>query len=321
MAIEIAEMRVHPARDVRVERLLDDVGVKWTFIQAYRLDAIDKRKSLGNQSRLISLQDETVELYAEAYRRGEEFPAIVVCAQSGSSLTVSPDGNHRISAAERAGLKHVPAYVTSEPSKLQFLSLTYRLNVEARHGLQITMNDRLSHAAHLVSVAGLTKQAAADVMGIPERRLGEFINIREAEARLRGLGAPVPKRSNDLRRLASVKSDVPLAALARVASAIPTTAFGDLVTKVNKARSDQEAVSVIQSTVALEKQQRAGLPVSPKTQSAYYILNQVCNRISKLPSKEQVESMPTDLKPVIRSRLDDRATALMEIADWLRTAD
>lgn len=306
-------------RDRKVEDLLEEVGVRWSFVPAYPLASIDRKKSLQNQSRLIALQDDTVDIYAESFRRGDEFPPIVVCSQSGSHLTVVADGNHRCASADKAGRKYLPAYVIGEPTKLQFLSLTYRLNVEAHHGLQPTMNDRLAHAAHLVAVAGITKQAAAQVMGVPERRLSDYMGMREAEARLRKIGAPVPNRVNDLRRLASVKSDAALAALARSASSVPATVLGDLVTAVNKTRSDADAVSLVHDTVNREKEQRAGLPVASSIPSAYASLSQVCNRVSKLPTREMVDAMPVELKPVIRARVEDRAMALMEIADWLST--
>jgi hypothetical protein len=63
--------------DAKIEEYLDKKGVKWDFHPKVERDQFDTEKSLRNQARFQALDEKRVDTYAEAMKRGDEFPPVI----------------------------------------------------------------------------------------------------------------------------------------------------------------------------------------------------------------------------------------------------
>jgi disulfide oxidoreductase YuzD len=127
----------------QTEQWLDSIGVKYQKLNL-RLASIDVEKSLRNQARVGEpVNKDVVAVYAEAYRKGDVFPPIIVF-DDGHKLVTVADGNHRTQAALSVGLEQHPAYLVEQPTPAQQARMLYEANL--RHGLPSSLPDRLHHA-------------------------------------------------------------------------------------------------------------------------------------------------------------------------------
>src|SRR5215471_8296487 len=96
--------------DPKAEALLNRLGVPWELVTV-NTNLIDDQASARNQARLSAVLDQDrVEEYAEAMRRGDTFPALVGHAL-GDGAFVLEGGNHRLAAAKRARRTSVMLYL------------------------------------------------------------------------------------------------------------------------------------------------------------------------------------------------------------------
>jgi hypothetical protein len=143
--------------DPKIEKILDDYGVRYELIRDVPTTRINREESLANQARFSALNLSVVAQYRRDLRNGDIFPAIVV------HNDIIVDGNHRWRAHSDEGLA-LAAYVLdadTEPDLVQ--KLTFKLNKP--HGLNLSMDEKLAHAAYFVE-AGMSHADAAQEMGI-----------------------------------------------------------------------------------------------------------------------------------------------------------
>ncbi len=88
-----------PGGDVKIEDYLEGKGVTWVFKPGVSPEEFDQDKSLHNQARFVPVDDERVQTYTEAMRRGDRFPPVIA---HGAKRLVIADGNHRLLAASKA---------------------------------------------------------------------------------------------------------------------------------------------------------------------------------------------------------------------------
>lgn len=238
-----------------VEAWLDERHVKWMFDGALPLRKVDAIASMANQARLEPLNEEVVDRYAADMERGDQFPPIVVnkvTTKRGTRL-VLVGGNHRLAAAGRANVATLPAYVVeAEPEMV--VRLTFEDN--RRHGLPPGEEERLFQASHLVA-NGYTYAAAADVCGVAVGKVQRFIATRETDERAKRLSVrgwtKAPKTSRW--RLGMIRSDPVFQAAATLAidGLFSNSVVMELVTKINAARSEEEAFGVIASEEEVQR--------------------------------------------------------------------
>src|SRR5579872_887678 len=93
----------------------------------------------GTQTR-FALNPEIVAEYAEAMKRGDKFPPVIVFGN------ILADGFHRVAAAKQAGLKDIAADVR-KGTKTDALKFALKANVD--HGARLTNADK----RHKVEIA------------------------------------------------------------------------------------------------------------------------------------------------------------------------
>ncbi len=97
-------------RDQKTEDLLDDLGLSYK-LQWLAMELVDVKKSLRNQVRLKPVEEDLVNQYVEAMKRGAEFPAGAGHLERGQLIV--DDGNDLLVAAVRLGRRRMPWYVVA----------------------------------------------------------------------------------------------------------------------------------------------------------------------------------------------------------------
>ena len=126
-----------------------------------RLDSI--RLDAGTQTR-AHVDDSVVADYAEAMVRGDRFPPVVVFQNNGEFIMA--DGFHRVRAARRARLKHIPAEVRQGGHAD---ALRFALGANDKHGLRRTNGDkRRAVELALAEFDNQSDRLLADMCGVSQ---------------------------------------------------------------------------------------------------------------------------------------------------------
>lgn len=230
-----------------IEAWLDERHVAYEFHPALSVSDVDAGASLANQARLEALNEEVVDRYAADMERGDHFPPIIVNKVRGRRATrlVLIGGNHRLTAAMRAKIPTLPAYVVeAEPEMV--VRLTFEDN--RRHGFPPSEEERLFQAAHLVAT-GYSQTQAAEVCGVSLGKLNRALSLQGADQRAKDLGVKswtsMPKTTRW--RLGAVQSDPVFAGAAQLAvdTAMQANDIYELVTRLNKCRSDKDGLELV----------------------------------------------------------------------------
>jgi hypothetical protein len=171
------------AIDSRVERFLQDHGVKYAPKSMIALTYFDEKASLSNQARPVPLIPENVDRYAASLKKGEYLPPVIVYP-SGQKVVIV-DGNNRHAAHKKAGNQFVPGFVIDEntPSET-ILLLTVAAN--NNHGSTPDLTHRLRQAANLVGV-GHTSETACEAAGVSKNQLGDYMATKRGDQRASGM--------------------------------------------------------------------------------------------------------------------------------------
>lgn len=235
------------------EKLLDAWKIKWDLVRHIPTSHFDHSTSLTNQARFDPINPERVKQYRADLRDGAVFPAVVATQETRSGQTTTyyiTDGNHRLRAHSEEG-QAVAAYVLAEDTDPTLVvQLTFVLN--KTHGLALSDEEKLSHAAQLHGMNYSIKDAC-QMMGIQNpNRLETYLNLMRADRRRRTAGVPDQTwkaiRSETAKiRLAAVKTNKGLAALAElvVDAGINGGDVSKLVREVNEHFGTAEQVEYI----------------------------------------------------------------------------
>lgn len=230
-------------RAPEIERWLDDLDVGWAYLDTLLLAAVDERASMRNQARFEALDRETVDRYADDMRRGDQFPAVIVRAKGKAFVILG--GNHRYAAAKAARVPSLDAYVV-DCSDETALRISYEDN--RRHGKTPTAAERAAHAVHLVTL-GWTQAAAAQVVGVSQTTVSNALAVQAFAQRCTAVGLkPRDGLADSTKaRLMNVKLDAAFGEAVRLTAdaALGGNDVGDLVAKLNKARSEGEALDLL----------------------------------------------------------------------------
>lgn len=229
-AVDTAESQQLHARAMKFNRMV------------VSFEAIDLEASERNQARLLPIHEETVELYEAAMRDGAVFPPIVVNGTKAPFVVL--DGNHRIRAAINTGFDSAEMLVVTDASKAAMELYTYEAN--AKHGLPTTVEERVVQGVYLVSLGN----AAIDVakaLSISERKLWNAMAAYRSRQRLERLGVASNWSPGQLQRFGSVRSDVVVAPLVRLASAarLAVSDIEPMIVSVNALHTETEQLAFV----------------------------------------------------------------------------
>lgn len=127
------------------------------------------RCDCGTQIR-ASINEETVEEYAEAMRNGVEFPPAVVFFDSTQYILA--DGFHRRLGCERAGLEQMLVEIRMGTKSD---ALKYALGANAQHGLKRTNTDkRHSVEMALAEWPNMSDRAISDICAVSNNLVSEM---------------------------------------------------------------------------------------------------------------------------------------------------
>lgn len=165
--------------------LNDKYKVGWDFISNVPPSAFDVAESLGNQARFESINEDTVEQYAEAVARGEHFPAVIAYRKRANGKLIIIDGNHRLVAHERHQAP-LDVYEVEQGTRSQVIALmTHAFNT--KHGRPTSEAERVTAAIYLVN-NGASQEDAAAAVNVPMRLLKKALNRARADARADEVG-------------------------------------------------------------------------------------------------------------------------------------
>jgi ParB-like chromosome segregation protein Spo0J len=240
------------ARDPRIEAQLNQLVVDYHYNPSIIRTHIDRKWSQEQlQTRLLTPQinPDTVESFKLQMRAGADFPAVVLWPIPGRGVVYGiVSGNHRVAAAEAAGRVTIDAYVLDTEDRAVVDTVARLANViEAPEGAPRV--ERIAQAQMLMDRHGWTRQAAAAAVGVTAELLEDVFRQTRTRERLTYLGVRAANISpSTLAVMAAIQSDAPLRAMGQlvVDARLGQSSTQALVKEVRKARSEQEAIALIE---------------------------------------------------------------------------
>jgi ParB-like chromosome segregation protein Spo0J len=241
---------IRPTADPKVEGILHEWNLRFDLVEAVEIASIVQVPE--QQARAVAHRalPENVDRYYEHMKNGAQFPPIVL-----REPRIMLDGNTRVAAATKLGMQYFPAYVVQDIStaemaralsaainQLNGVALT---NIEAQEIALEMLYGELKFPVGTVaryvgrSGAQITRwRKQADVMKHAER-----LGITEQAQAI---------SANQREKLAGVQFDEPFRRLVDVvaSSKPPNTELTALVKDIEKATSEQDAISAVEAAAA-----------------------------------------------------------------------
>ena len=231
--------------DAKIEEYLDKKGVTWTYHPAVEPSQFDAAKSLRNQARMgAPLDEKRVDMYAEAMRRGDEFPPVIASGKPGEYLIT--DGNHRLHGGIAAKKPLSMYHIVGDARTI--VLITFEAN--ARHGLPTNEDERIQQALYLIDNGANIPEAAA-ALSLPRKIVEKASVTRTADQRFKQANLPLmvlEKLSEPVkRRLSNVSTDEGFVAAVNlvVDAALVSGEVFTLVTDINELRSSSKQVEYV----------------------------------------------------------------------------
>jgi ParB-like nuclease domain len=312
--------------------VLEELGEPYELVEIPLADIdIDRSRRVLNQVRfgLDAWDEEHVEaLRTVLDQDGALPPGIVHRDEDGHYVILS--GNHRYPAYKNAERDTMKFYVatglagipTTDP-RAQDVAL--RANVA--HGDPVSVGDRIEQAARLVETGHYSIKDAARALAVPEGKLRDLVEKNRSRMRLVEIGVAVDEIPISVaRRLNAISSD---RVLQKAAELVPQMAqkaeeTNRLVVEINEARSEGDQLEIVRRTAealasagtaqAQARRRKGGALVSPKVRRFDGALG-VIIRLS--PEELAAQSLPTEFRDHLRSRLSDAAAAIAAVQEGL----
>lgn len=175
------------AIDSKVERFLQEHGVKYAPKTMIPIELIDETASRNNQARDVPIVPDAVERYAASLRRGDYLPPVLVFP-TGNRVTLV-DGNNRHASHKKVGNRELPGYVIDPATPSETIRL---LTVAANrdNAESVPLRWRKIQAAGLLGI-GHSQDEACAAAGITKTQLSEFLALTRADARAKKDGTRV----------------------------------------------------------------------------------------------------------------------------------
>lgn len=137
----------------------------------------------------LNHHDETIEDYANAFRRGAKFPAVDL-VPDGSGAYFIADGWHRVLGAKLAKHKHIRARIlpVAEGQKPLETALRHALRANRDHGLRLTRGDQRNKARRAIEevpgMADMTDRRIAREIDVSHQTVSRARNELVCERRI-----------------------------------------------------------------------------------------------------------------------------------------
>ncbi len=237
----------HPARSPQIEQMLKSRGIDFEFEANFAISEI--REAEEAQVRLVANRapKDQVSKYATAMKHGAVFPAIVI-----NEAYEKIDGNTRLEAKRKNGSDTIAAYVVYGVTPLEARSLSVELNQS--NGLAMTEVEIRNFIASAINEGQHPEiRALARMTGVRELKITrwiaetQFVDRAEkagiAEQHVKALPASTKAALQSVRLSSAFTALTNLAAEAK----LPTAQVKKLVTQVNAAESEHEALDIIKA--------------------------------------------------------------------------
>lgn len=305
-----------------IEAWLDERGVTYEYVPDFPLADIDRERSLANQARMGEpIRQAVRERYAEAMRRGEQFPPIVLARAGARAKVVVVDGNHRfVAAVDDVGAATHPAYVIhARPDARVVTALTLESN--SRHGLPSDEEERIQHAIYLIRSGAANHKVAAAMVNAPLEKVQR--RWEKVKADDRAVSTEVPRSAWEAltsaavkARLAQVSTDEGFVEAAKLAAAAGLTVaeVDELVGELNRNRSAAKQVALVKSLRRSLRDRiaaRAGGPLGSARRGAANPRHRFVLAVNNLLA------LPDEFAPELVSLFgdDERSTAAQQARD------
>lgn len=233
--------------DAKIEEYLDKKGVTWVFHPRVDPTEFDATRSLQNQARIATpLDEKRVEMYAEAMRRGDEFPPVIAHGKPGKYVIA--DGNHRLQGSIRAKKPIAMYHIIGDARTI--VLITFEANT--RHGLPTSEEERVQHALYLIDNGANIPDAAA-ALNLSRKVVEKASQQRNADLRFSQSGLPpmlVEKLTEPVkRRLKDISTDKGFVAAVHLVAdaALVSGEVFTLVTEVNELRDSDKQAEYVKS--------------------------------------------------------------------------
>jgi ParB-like chromosome segregation protein Spo0J len=162
-----------------------------SVFKEYEIDYERKMVPIDNISSVVSIHQirhdelnlDLVDDYTDAIKRGDQFPPVVLAKMKKKFERI--DGNHRIAAAQKAGLEEIDAYVVSAPEPVLAV---LKIELNNAHGLRMTRDEQLAYAEWLVDNYRLTVDEAVAKAGVSSSAFSTYRTKRQAKIKLEAAG-------------------------------------------------------------------------------------------------------------------------------------
>lgn len=276
--------------DAKIEDYLISKGVTWAFRPGIAPAGFDAEKSLRNQARFVPVDENRVDSYAEAMRRGDKFPPVIA---HGSRLLVMADGNHRLQAALKSH-KPLDVYDITGADSTLIVQIGYESNT--KHGWPTSEAERIQQALWLIDNGASARNAAAALV-VPHAAVIKASATRTTDQRFRAAGIPalsIEKLNERLKvRLAQVVTDEGFVALVDLAvrASLGHHEVMRLVTEINEFSSAARQVAYVQQQADMLQDAIAaagGGVITRKPQGPKSKIGIAMGQIDNLPDMETI---------------------------------
>ena len=231
--------------------------VQWTYLPSVDLGEIDTEKSRHNQARFEAIDEKVVATYAEAMKRDEHFPPLIVYRPTPTGDFIIIDGNHRQAAAMAAGRAKTAIYEVDPKTDPKTIALmTFACNT--KHGMPTSETERITQAVYLYD-NGASLHMAAAAVNIPERHLKKALERAKADARADEVGFPRNKwetiGATIRARLSAIPTDEVFLRATKLAYAanLSFEEIQELVSMVNATKSATKQMAAVKDMEAVHQ--------------------------------------------------------------------
>ena len=264
-------------RNTQAENIFSRWGLNFELVEAFPIAEIKDIEGQQVRFRTNIANADVVGEYLEQHKNGAVFPPVVL-AHPGTII----DGNTRLAMAREAKLTTFPVYMV----KVSSLDLAKALGAALNQigGVRLTADEAYQAALDMMGEnLNFTDTQIAQTTGKGAWQIKNWRAEQQALAHAKQTGtdlATVPKTQH--KTLAKVVQDAPFAAAVKLAGSrrLPNAVVKQMVDDVNKAPSEQEALTVIEA-VGVENPaggpDRSAVVTNQKARRMRMVLPQVIN--------------------------------------------
>lgn len=309
---------INERRNLQVEGMLRKWGLDFILEPEYALGHIhtDATQQVRDAENIANKA--TVNEYLTQFRAGAEFPPIVLRHGKGSSIGVMVDGNTRVAMAREAGLTTFPAYLVEIPTSDIARAIGAQLNQMS--GVRLTPNEAKRAASDMMtSGSNFSDANIAMATGTSPQQVRLWRLELQAHQHAERTGVTHllnQVRPGQRKALGKVQMDRPYKALVELAaSGIPNAEVTRLVSEINAATSEEDAVAVVEEAASELRPvgpTREAVVLNAKARRMRMVLPQVLNLAPPLDLYEETKAVQDRQLWVQVRRMADSVLAMYD---------